>query len=55
MTRYIKHFIRVAKSYYARIGCKHEDARSASCPFTGLTYTTCNKCLKRVKVEVTNG
>jgi hypothetical protein len=55
MIRYIKHFAYVAKAYYNRIGCKHNKQGVASCPFTGLTYTTCEKCLKRIKVEETNG
>jgi hypothetical protein len=53
--KYIKHFAKVASSYLKRFGCKHSDTYSASCPFTEMTYTTCKRCLLRVKVEKTNG
>jgi hypothetical protein len=51
--RYVKHFIKVAKGHLSRIGCKHEETYSASCPFTELTYTNCKKCLKRIRIEKT--
>jgi len=34
--------------------CKHLTNVSSSCPFTGNTYTYCEKCEKRLKVEKTN-
>jgi hypothetical protein len=51
--RVLKHFIKVGKAYLARIGCKHKSSHSASCPFTGLTYVSCDKCLKYIKIEKT--
>ena len=51
----LKHFIKVAKAYAVRIGCKHQESYSASCPYTGMTYTSCNRCLARLKVQKTNG
>ncbi len=53
--RVIKHLIAVAKMKLKAIGCKHENVEALSCPFTRLTYTTCNRCLTRVKVEKTIG
>jgi hypothetical protein len=52
--RYIKHFIKVAGWMIKRNFCKHADIRSASCPFTGMTYTTCEECGKRMEVRRTN-
>jgi len=51
--RIIKHFLDVAKALTQRAFCKHLDSSISSCPFTGITYTTCLKCLKRLNVEVT--
>lgn len=53
--RIIKHFIKVAKSYLVRVNCKHVESHTASCPFTGYTYVTCNRCMKYISVEKTNG
>ena len=34
--------------------CKHKGpTESASCPFTGITYTYCSKCSSRIKAEKT--
>ena len=49
----IKHFIKVAGYYINRVGCKHKDIGEASCPFTGMTYSTCQKCYKRISVRKT--
>jgi hypothetical protein len=46
----IKHFIKVLGYYSNRLFCKHTDNRVASCPFTGYTYTTCNRCAKRLNI-----
>lgn len=51
----IKHLIKIAKAYLVRIGCKHNDSRVASCPFTGYTYEICNRCMKYLSVKETNG
>jgi hypothetical protein len=51
--RVIKHFWWVAKHKLNAFNCKHLSLDVASCPYTGLTYTTCNKCLSRMKVEKT--
>ena len=48
----IKHLMKVARARARAFGCKHTDTYVASCPFTGMTYTTCNRCLAR-KEEVT--
>lgn len=52
--RYIKHFLKVAKWSMVRAFCKHLDFRTGSCPFTRLTYTTCNNCGKRLDIQPTN-
>ena len=52
--RIIRHLLKVARSYAVRIGCKHVDTHTASCPFTGYTYETCNKCMKYVSVVKTD-
>lgn len=52
--RYIKHFLKVSKWMLIRAFCKHDNYRVASCPFTRLTYTTCNHCGKRLDVQPTN-
>ena len=52
--KYIKHFLKVAKWMTIRAFCKHLDFRTGSCPFTMLTYTTCNKCGKRLDIQPTN-
>ena len=51
--RILKHFIKVAQGFIRSISCKHSDYRVASCPFTGYTYTTCNNCMTRLKIEQT--
>lgn len=33
--------------------CKHNSFVSSSCPFTGNTYTYCEKCEKKIKTEKT--
>lgn len=53
--RIIKHFIKVVKSNFLRITCKHVSQDKASCPFTGMTYITCNRCWKRIEVVRTIG
>ena len=52
--RVVKHFLKVAKWQFRRITCKHNVAGEASCPFTGLTYVTCNNCGKRIGAYRTN-
>lgn len=49
----IEHLFKVAKSYLARITCKHSEVHVGSCPFTGYTYTICNNCMKYIDVKVT--
>ena len=49
----IKHFINVTKAFTLRLFCKHLESSISSCPFTGKTYTTCIKCFKRLKSEIT--
>jgi hypothetical protein len=49
----LKHFLKVGKSYLSRIGCRHQESHSASCPFTGYTYVTCNKCMKYLSIKET--
>ena len=51
--KYIKHFAKVATWMVKRTFCKHKSARVASCPFTGMTYTTCESCGKRMDVRRT--
>ena len=51
--RILKHFYKVARGMLLSLTCKHVDFRVASCPFTGYTYTTCNKCMTRLKIEQT--
>jgi hypothetical protein len=41
------------KKLFAKMFCRHTTQAKSSCPFTGKTYTMCEKCLKRLKVEVT--
>lgn len=48
----IKHLFKVARARAKALGCKHTDTSVASCPYTGLTYTTCNRCYAR-KAEPT--
>lgn len=43
------------KSIFKALLCKHKTFVNASCPFTGYTYTDCEKCGKRIKAEKTNG
>jgi hypothetical protein len=49
----LKHLAYIVKAYALRIGCKHFETRSASCPFTGYTYVMCTKCTKYVDVSET--
>lgn len=49
----IKHFYYIGIAMINRLSCKHFELKTASCPYTGLTYTSCGKCLKRIKVEET--
>ena len=51
----IKHFANVLVWKIKGISCKHENIGVASCPYTMLTYSTCENCRKRIKVEKTNG
>lgn len=51
----VKHLWHVIVWNIKRINCKHADSEAVSCPFTKLTYTTCNNCKTRIKVELTNG
>jgi hypothetical protein len=48
--RILKHFVWVAKGLAVRVFCKHDNQRVGSCPVTGLTYTTCNTCGKRMSI-----
>ena len=41
------------KKLFGKFFCKHETQEKSSCPFTGRTYTICQKCLKQLEVEVT--
>lgn len=50
----IAHLIKVFKAKLADINCKHEVEYEASCPYTGKTYISCKKCLKRLGVRETN-
>jgi hypothetical protein len=50
----ISHFVNVFKKKLEAINCKHEVSYEASCPYTGKTYTGCQKCLKRLGVRETN-
>lgn len=45
----IKHFIKITALLIKQITCKHFDTYESSCPFTGKTYTMCDKCGVRVK------
>lgn len=49
----LRHFYHVGVATLKKINCKHKDQRTASCPYTGLTYTSCKRCWKRLKVEAT--
>lgn len=51
----IKHLLKVFIMLIKQTYCKHQNSYSASCPVTGKTYTTCQDCWKRLKVENTNG
>lgn len=42
------------KNFIIKIFCKHNSFISSSCPYTGNTYTYCDKCSKKLKVEKTN-
>jgi hypothetical protein len=33
--------------------CKHNNINESSCPFTGMTYKTCESCWKRTSVVKT--
>jgi hypothetical protein len=50
----LKHMVMVARLRLNSIWCKHQDTRLSSCPYTGKTYTMCNKCLSTVKSERTD-
>jgi hypothetical protein len=43
-----KHLIWVGKMIIVSLFCKHKQSSDSSCPYTGKTYTTCIKCLKRL-------
>jgi hypothetical protein len=49
----IKHLLKVARMRLVSFRCKHASVYVSSCPYTGLTYTICDKCLNKVKVEKT--
>ncbi len=42
----LKHFKKKIKGFFIGITCKHESPRESSCPFTGITYTICDRCTK---------
>ena len=48
----LKHFWWVLTHKIKAFNCKHVNTDVASCPYTGLTYTTCTRCLAR-KAEKT--
>ena len=52
--RIIKHFIKITKFYLNRFGCNHKNLERSSCPFTGKTYTICEKCGKYIDIRNTN-
>jgi hypothetical protein len=52
--RILKHFKKKLKGFYVGLTCKHEALRESSCPFTGITYTVCDKCTKILKGVRTN-
>jgi hypothetical protein len=49
----LKHFYKVAVGIIKSITCSHKELHSASCPFTGYTYTTCSNCGTRTGVSKT--
>jgi hypothetical protein len=49
----LKHFYKVAVGIAKSITCSHKELHSASCPFTGYTYTTCSNCGARTGVAKT--
>ncbi len=51
----IKHLLKVFIMLFKQAYCKHSNVYTASCPVTEKTYTTCQDCWKRIKVEYTNG
>jgi len=50
----LKHLLKVAKAKSKSISCKHLSSQSASCPFTGLTYTYCTVCMKKIDTRKTD-
>lgn len=42
----LKHFYKKGKGLIIGLTCKHADPRESSCPFTGITYTVCDRCTK---------
>lgn len=42
------------QKYINKLFCKHKITNSSSCPFTGKTYTFCEKCMKNIKTEKTS-
>ena len=47
----IKHLLKVFIATTKRIVCRHSESYEASCPYTGKTYISCRKCLKRLAVK----
>lgn len=44
--RVLKHLYKKGKGLIVSITCKHDNPRESSCPYTGTTYTICDKCTK---------
>ena len=42
--------IKKIKHKISQLRCKHKDVVDASCPFTGMTYSTCAQCQKTISV-----
>jgi hypothetical protein len=51
----LRHFKKKIKGFIVGITCKHDSSNESSCPFTGITYTVCNKCTKIIGGRKTNG
>lgn len=52
--RILKHLVKVASAKSKSLFCKHPELESSSCPFTGLTYTYCKACMKKMNTRRTN-
>jgi hypothetical protein len=50
----IKYIFKHFKMFLKQKRCSHESVDMSSCPFTGMTYKTCNACWKRISATKTN-